>query len=452
MSRRYLSVIVGVLALTAIVGTSFVPVSSAATRTVTALNAHSGLTTESITNARESGSQGALTTMAPQSSLGLLAQATELGPHSPDAKIKLTIGLKLRHVAKLKQFLRQVQYPGSPLYHRWLTPGEFTARFGPGKEDVAKVVRFLTAHGITVEDISSNRILIHTKATTAVYEHAFGVRINDYRLNGRSFYSTTDSPQLPKAIAPLVANVLGLNGGARLRPHSFSHPLSEALGLSPYQAPPASLTFLSPLQIAHAYDWPDITDSNHGKGVSVAILTAMSSGLAGLEDPHDFWAAYGLPDHTINVIPVDGDKGQTGGMGETLLDVEYSGAMGPGITQNVYVGVDSKLVTFTDIYNQFVEDNTSDVMTTSWGAPESRWGDLAVTVNQIFMQGAAQGISMFAAAGDRGSSDGTSQDNMADFPSVSPYIAAANGTQLNISDLAGDYGSEVVWNDPHCFW
>src|SRR5699024_6403189 len=92
------------------------------------------------------------------------------------------------------------------------------------------------------------------------------------------------------------------------------------------------------------------------------------------------------------------------------------------------------------------------VMTTSWGLYESGSGQGVIEADeQIFMQGAAQGISMFAAAGDNGSADNGPGNNNADYPSSSQYVTAANGTQLTISDLAGDYGSEVAWNDASCF-
>src|SRR5690625_2691876 len=329
MSRRLSAAVIGLFALTIFVGTAFVSVSSAAPSHA---NRRSGLTRQGVENARQAGMPSRLVTMAPQSSLKLLSRATKISPHAARSEIGLIVGLKLRHVAKLKSFLRQVQNPASTVYHQWLTPKEFTERYGPSKAQVTRVVQFLKAHGITVESISSNRTLIHTKATTQVYEHAFGVMINDYKLDGRSFYSTTDSPKLPRVVAPLVANILGLDHGRRVHSHLFERPLTSSHGMEPRLSKPApSLTNLSPLQIAHAYNYPDITDASNGRGVNVAILTAVSSGLADLTAPHDFWAIFGLPDHTINVIPVGGDNGKTSGMPETLLDVEYAGAMGPGI-------------------------------------------------------------------------------------------------------------------------
>jgi hypothetical protein len=388
--------------------------------------------------------------MQPQTTLSLLQQATQLGQHAHDSRIKLTVSLKLRHVAKLKRFLQAVQNPRSPEYHHFLTPRQFTAQYGPSKAQVAAVVQFLKQHGITVKNVSRNRLLIHTQASTGTYDHALGIKIYDYKLKGRRFFSTTDSPKLPASISGFVQNILGLDNAVLMRPH---YHVKKRLGsiansANPQAAPPpATSSYFNPAQTAKAYDWPDITNTRNGSGVSIAVATANAPGLTSDDSPHAFWNAYGLPDHTINVIPVDGQPTLDNGTVETLLDVEYSGAMGPGATLNVYMGADAQNTTFTDVYNEIVNDNTSQVMTTSWGLYESSAPSQYQTDEAIFMQGAAQGISMFAAAGDNGSGDNApTGDNNADYPSSSKYITSANGTELTIADVSGSYGNEHAWS------
>ncbi len=454
MKCKLFTAVAGLVAAVLAAGVGFSPASQASQR-AGAHERHNqapGITVQSIDKARQATEPDAFVRMAPQSSATLLSRATRVGPHAPKATVRLTLGLTLNHVAKLKSFLEQVQNPHSDVYHQWLTPREFTANYGPNASDVAAVVKFLETQNIAVTDISANRMLIHTRATTRAYENAFGIQINDYKLDGRRFYSTADSPRLPRALAPLVANVLGLDHGRQLHPHSyFGVPGAAVRDLDAHQAPAPSLTNLNPLQIATAYNVPDITDGSHGADVGIAIVTANSPDVAGNRNYSDFWSAFGLPDHEINVINVGGSP-DPGGQGETTLDIEYSGAMGPGATLNVYVAANAQFDTFTDAYNQSVVDNISEVMSTSWGLYESgSGGSLIETDEQIFMEGAAQGMTMFAAAGDDGASDGGPGNNNADYPSSSAYVTAANGTQLTISDRDGHYGSEAVWNDSNCF-
>ncbi len=452
MIKRLFFAVSGFLAIAVMVGAGFAHDSPAAGGSESApiQRRHSGLDAAGLAVNRQSAAATERVSLPPQTNLALLQQAKRIGPHAPDAHIRLTVGMKLRNVAKLKDFLGQVQNPRSSVYRQFLTPAQFTAEYGPTKAQVAQVVEYLEGRGIRVNGVSPNRLLIRTEAPAAVYAAAFDVRIGDYELDGRRFFSTEDRPRLPRVIAGMVANIIGLNNAVRMRPMSHFKPLpegvSEALDAAPHAPapPPATNRYYNPMQIATAYDWPSIGNEDNGAGVTIAILTAESSAIGSNADYRNFWSAYDLPDHTVNVIPVDGDLGSNGGMGETLLDVEWSGAMAPGATLDVYVASNTGMATFVDLYNQFVVDNNAQVMTTSWGAPET--AGIARTANAIFMQAAAQGISMFAAAGDYGSGDGTGTWNMADFPSVSPYITAANGTELK-ADKEGHYISETAWRD-----
>lgn len=90
-------------------------------------------------------------------------------------------------------------------------------------------------------------------------------------------------------------------------------------------------------------------------------------------------------------------------------------------------------------------------MTTSFGAQIDDWttGDLQ-DGDQWFEQMAAQGIAVFAADGDGGSSDCrnapcTPTTNMADYPSADPYVAAAGGTSL-ILNGNNTIASETAWS------
>ncbi len=389
-----------------------------------------------------------------------LQQAERLGPHAASDTIRLTVSLKLRNVQGLKTFLQRVQNPRYSEYHHFLTPAEFTARYGPTQQQVDAVVAFLKKNRVKVLDVSPNRLLIHTKATTEAYEHALELRIDDYKLDGRSFFSSEDRPKLPASMASYVQGILGLDNAVRMRPMHRLKPLALK-GATPNvsAAPPPSAFYFNPFQIAKAYDWPVITDASNGAAVTIAIVTADSSSSFNMQfvpsDYQGFWSAFGLPAHDVDIIQVPFDQGNSDGISETLLDMEWAGAMAPGAKLDVYIATDPSFSTFTDTYNRFVTDNTAQVMTTSWGAPEYCTKDQYCNPNietddAIFMQAAAQGISMFAAAGDAGSSECRPAlcppgDNNADYPSSSPWITAANGTQLK-TDVAGNYVSETAWS------
>ena len=52
----------------------------------------------------------------------------------------LDIVLQLRDEAGLKSFLEELYDPNSGIYHQFLTPAQFTERFGPSEQEYAAVV------------------------------------------------------------------------------------------------------------------------------------------------------------------------------------------------------------------------------------------------------------------------------------------------------------------------
>src|SRR5262252_8411502 len=50
---------------------------------------------------------------------------------SPADRLQLAIGLAVRDPAGLDAFVREVSDPGSPSFRHYLTPEQFTERFGP---------------------------------------------------------------------------------------------------------------------------------------------------------------------------------------------------------------------------------------------------------------------------------------------------------------------------------
>jgi subtilase family serine protease len=52
------------------------------------------------------------------------------------------------------------QQPDSGLYHQWLSPEEYGARFGVSASDLARTTKWLASHGFTVEPVPAGRRLI----------------------------------------------------------------------------------------------------------------------------------------------------------------------------------------------------------------------------------------------------------------------------------------------------
>ena len=134
--------------------------------------------------------------------------------------------------------------------------------------------------------------------------------------------------------------------------------------------------------------------------------------------------------------------------GEVLLDIEVVGAVAPGAKIAVYFAPNTSQG-FQDALTTAIHDATNkpSVISISWGGAESTWTAQAMTAfDSAAQDAAALGVTICAASGDNGSSDGVSDGaNHVDFPASSPHILACGGTSLESAN--GKITSETVWND-----
>src|SRR5271170_1588461 len=62
--------------------------------------------------------------------------------------------------AALEKLMAQQQDKSSPYFHKWLTPAQFGAQFGPADQDVETITRWLESHGFQVAPVSNGRTVI----------------------------------------------------------------------------------------------------------------------------------------------------------------------------------------------------------------------------------------------------------------------------------------------------
>src|ERR1035441_8573446 len=74
-------------------------------------------------------------------------QAQATGRLPSNQVLQLDLVLQLSDQAGLQSFLKDLYDPTSPSYRHFLTPQEFTARFGPTQNDYEAVVRLVTNIG-----------------------------------------------------------------------------------------------------------------------------------------------------------------------------------------------------------------------------------------------------------------------------------------------------------------
>ncbi len=192
--------------------------------------------------------------------------------------------------------------------------------------------------------------------------------------------------------------------------------------------------------MASAYGYPDLYGRGDlGAGATVALYELEPFAAS---DISSYQSCYGTS-ATVNTTKVDGGAGTGPGSGESALDIEQVIGLAPRASLRVYEAPNTEQGAM-DNYTRIITDDTSKVISTSFGKCESGVGVTdAQAENTIFQEAATQGQTIFAASGDSGAHDCTRiLGATVDDPASQPFVTGAGGTHLTLSPR-----TEVVWND-----
>ncbi|UXA54626.1 protease pro-enzyme activation domain-containing protein [Xanthomonas prunicola] len=238
-----------------------------------------------------------------------------------------------------------VSHPGDALYGHYLTPAQFTARFGAREDDVAAIKAFAQAHGIQVSSVGGAGSLITLKAPAATFAQHLGVAFNRYqRSDGKTFFSAGRQLQLPSALAGHVGGIVGLHDAVRFAPLAIRAPTNPAARAAIAEdgarrgRPDATQATghgpnggLSPQDLRRAYAIPE--QLGPGKRETLALFEQggfLSSDIAA------YVKQFGLPNVPVKVRNVNGYAGavnSSGVAGEAALDIDMAIAVNPQLRQ-----------------------------------------------------------------------------------------------------------------------
>ncbi|MFZ0617561.1 MAG: protease pro-enzyme activation domain-containing protein, partial [Candidatus Acidiferrales bacterium] len=145
-----------------------------------------------------------------------------LAPASlPMGHMFLVLKRSAQQEASLDSLLAQQQDRTSPSYHKWLTPAEFGAQFGPSDQDIAKITSWLQSQGFQVNKVANGRNVIDFSGNAGEVQAAFHTAIHRYVLStGEQHWANSTDPRIPAALASAVVGVSKLND---FRPRPMVH-------------------------------------------------------------------------------------------------------------------------------------------------------------------------------------------------------------------------------------
>jgi kumamolisin len=352
-------------------------------------------------------------------------RASFVSARSPHARLSLNVGLRVRNAAALKVLINTESNPASVGYHHYITNAQYKSRFGPTSAQVSAVRSWLKGRGLHVASVSPDHLLVHVTTSTANAEHAFGVRINNYRDGGHTFWSNDRAATVPPGLA--ISAITGLNNSV------------VPTATTPAAPGPSPADFRAggyfPSDFQQAYN---AQGGASGQSIGLVLWGAPLhqsdlSAFAGNTGSTPVTIGQSGADG-INFIPVDGTSFDTSVWGETALDVEYAHGIAPGSHLKYWLAPSATFDGLESAVNAAANDASVHVVSNSWSADGNDFSD--PNLDASFQHAAAVGTTFLFATGDTA---------RIGYPSTSPYVLAIGGTSLN-TDSSGNYASESAWS------
>ncbi|HTU29715.1 MAG TPA: S53 family peptidase [Solirubrobacteraceae bacterium] len=304
-------------------------------------------------------------------------------------------------------------------------------------DHVNAVCRFAEDHGLVVGRTDEGRRQVKIMGSVGAVADAFGANFEGMYApseDGPAYRARSGPLSVPEDLGPFVTGVFGLDDRPVARPQiRFAQ---------------AGAVAYTPPEVARAYGFPSDAD---GSGEAVGIIEL--GGGYQESDLTTYFESLQIAPPTVTAIPVDGGSNNPGADtdadGEVMLDIEMIGSLAPAAQIVVYFSPNTDQG-FIDAVSEAVHDSAHkiSVVSISWGGSEDSWTTQARTqMETILTDAGGLGVTVTVAAGDNGSSDGsTDGSSHVDFPASAPHALACGGTTLEISGTA--INSETVWDTP----
>lgn len=296
---------------------------------------------------------------------------------------------------------------------------------------VYEIIEECERHGLTVEHGFSLHIKV--RGLGASFDNFLGTDLHNFNCGECEYRAPKSSIKIPLKWKDDVLNILGLDTYPIAKPH---------VQFTQGELAPRNISAFTPVQLANLYNFPTNLD---GSGQKIGVIE-LGGGYI-MSDMLKYLSQLGI-NSVPNIIDINVDgavnnpSDSHASNTEVVLDVQIIMAIVPKAEIRVYFAPN----TFQGFYNAIntaINDNCN-IISISWGASETHWTSTNMTsYNALFQTAVNKNITILAAAGDNGSTDGTASSSV-DFPGSSPFVLSCGGTRV-IADQT-TISEETVWN------
>lgn len=447
-------------------------------------------------------------TVIPDSITGVITNGyTDAVPVNPDQQLLVMVSLNFNNQQELNTYLTAVQNPLSPQFHQFLTKQQFYDKFSPSSNIYNSMVNYFQSQGLKTT-MYTDRIAIQLQGTAAQFQTVFHTQLMNVQMGNKTFYAPVKTISLDTSYASQIAFIDGLSNRYQAsfsqlftQSQAIADAQSSSVNTSPTPLYSNNPTFCSQYlgynstnnltaylpycsnqllvgsDLQTGYQLTQLYQKSN-YATNAVIATILWTG----QDPKLQQVAPFVPsdinNYFVNTLPsgqpiphASGDpilgapapgpsavNDTYGGNFESTLDMEMIGSMapganiievyGPGINGSVYTSTLD--AAFAEILNPASNNQTINQLLNKVSVISNSWGSFDdplladVLWQQYSQETAALGITVLAASGDNGNSQG----NGASFPADEGYnnygTIAVGGTQTYVTGNAPSNGVGVA--------
>lgn len=363
---------------------------------------------------------------------------TAFGKENKNSQSSFTIVLKDRNNNDLINYVNQPRT-------KFLSTKEFSRKYGQSTATINKIKRYLNKHHLKSQVYPGNLVIKVTGSRNNI-ETAFHFKIIKEKINKTYVTKPNKTPKMANSLDAKINGIIGLSNYDRLSSDSKS----GSFGVK-----------RAPSDFIKRYH---LKDTINNKSKKVANIGIISFGGFSKNDIKTFWQKMGIK-NSLNRIHVytDTNKDNQKLSDETTMDIQQASSIANNANINVYLAQP----TISGMINSFanaIGSNKSDSISLSWGISEAEieqminnkilpdnYNDI---MNEILLQGASQGISIFNSTGDNGAYDGIQSGITkltVETPASSPYITAVGATtapiMYKVNGHVVNVDKERVWSN-----
>lgn len=381
------------------------------------------------------------------------------------ARVSATDSLKVQFMmqhsdsqrASLEARLMDAATPSSANYGKWLSGEEVTEIVAVAPEAIEQVIEFIMSASVDAPiatSLNRHRDIVSVTLPATAVEALLETELYHF---AHTAYSKVDVIRCgaPYSLPADLARVVSMVGELVRLPSFRKITVEDAVETnttadSAWSACGSRYTsYTNPAVLQERYGFPSLTAAEVASGNSMAVAEFQGQYYDD-DDLEAFASACGTSQTTV-ATTYGGNSPSRCQIGlepcvESLLDIEYMGAVGANIPLSVYYSGTFSLLDWAET----VGDNADAelVHSVSYGNDEVQQTSAAYmySVNTEFAKLGAKGLTIAFASGDQGvwGRSGVGKSYNPDFPAGSPYVTAVGGTDFLVT---GTIGEETTWED-----